>query len=246
MKGLIMYVSSAFLVEVSARAFTVYNNCPFTIWPAYFTTPGAPAPSQATGWSQNTYQSVTFYVPDTWSGRIWGRRDCNFDLQNPGPNSCLDGGCVGRLECDPKIGTGFPPATLAEFTLTGLTDNFDVSVVDGYNLPMRIENNKGCKVSDCPVDLGPNCPTPLKGPFDSTGFPVGCQSACGADLDGNPSNSSSCCTGYYNKPSTCKSSGVQYYSFFKANCPNAVVYAFDQSADNTCHGLADYTVVFCP
>lgn len=29
-------------------------------------------------------------------------------------------------------------------------------------------------------------PTPLKGPFDSTGFPVGCSSACSANLDGNP------------------------------------------------------------
>lgn len=32
-----------------------------------------------------------------------------------------------------------------------------VSLVDGYNLPMRIDNNKGCGVADCPVDLGPNC-----------------------------------------------------------------------------------------
>ncbi len=32
-----------------------------------------------------------------------------------------------------------------------------VSLVDGYNLPMRINNNKGCSVPDCPVDLGPNC-----------------------------------------------------------------------------------------
>ena len=32
-----------------------------------------------------------------------------------------------------------------------------VSLVDGYNLPMRIDNNKGCHIADCPVDLGPNC-----------------------------------------------------------------------------------------
>ena len=32
-----------------------------------------------------------------------------------------------------------------------------VSLVDGYNLPVRIDNNKGCGVADCPVDLGPNC-----------------------------------------------------------------------------------------
>jgi hypothetical protein len=32
-----------------------------------------------------------------------------------------------------------------------------VSLVDGYNLPMRITNDKGCSIADCPVDLGPNC-----------------------------------------------------------------------------------------
>ena len=71
-----------------------------------------------------------------------------------------------------------------------------VSLVDGYNLPARISNNKGCPVADCPVDLGPNCeyfmilrivcilttftqgPAALKGPYDSSGFPVGCKSAC--------------------------------------------------------------------
>ncbi len=30
-------------------------------------------------------------------------------------------------------------------------------MVDGYNLPMRIDNTKGCGVPDCAVDLGPNC-----------------------------------------------------------------------------------------
>jgi hypothetical protein len=62
-----------------------------------------------------------------------------------------------------------------------------VSLVDGYNLPVRIDNDKGCPVPECAVDLGPNCPAPLKGPYDSTGFPVGCKSACEANLDGNPS-----------------------------------------------------------
>ena len=30
-------------------------------------------------------------------------------------------------------------------------------------------------------------PAPLKGPLDSSGFPVGCRSACEVNLDGNPS-----------------------------------------------------------
>ena len=86
-----------------------------------------------------------------------------------------------------------------------------VSLVDGYDLPVRIDNNVGCGVPGCEVDLGPNCksenlspfhfafcpcnvhltsmigPAPLQGPYDSTGFPVGCKSACFANLDGDPS-----------------------------------------------------------
>ena len=75
-------------------------------------------------------------MPNNWkAGRIWGRRDCDFST-NPGPNSCLTGGCNGGLVCDPNTGTvsrmitafelwpdfvsqGVPPATVAEFTLTG-------------------------------------------------------------------------------------------------------------------------------
>lgn len=34
---------------------------------------------------------------------------------------------------------------------------FTVSLVDGSDLPMRIDNNVGCPVPDCPVDLGPTC-----------------------------------------------------------------------------------------
>ncbi|KAL7277768.1 hypothetical protein ACG7TL_008711 [Trametes sanguinea] len=189
---------------------------------------GSATPDQPTGWQQDAFQSVSFFVPDNWqAGRIWARRDCNFDV-NPGPNSCLDGGCNGGLECDPHTGTnltvgltgthyqGVPPATLAEFTL-GAQDSYDVSLVDGYNLPVRISNNQGCHVADCPVDLGPNCPAPLKGPFDSTGFPVGCKSACEAGL-GDP----------------------------EGNCPNAYAYAYDDPTSLFHCSNADYTITFCP
>ncbi|KAF9448441.1 thaumatin-like protein [Macrolepiota fuliginosa MF-IS2] len=238
----------ALLSTASARTFTVFNACPFTIWPAMFTDLNvAPnVPNFATGWEAGAFTSVSFTVPDNWkAGRIWGRRNCDFST-NPGPNSCLDGGCNGGLLCDPHTGTGVPPASVAEWTLQGdgNRDFYDVSLVDGYNLPMRITNNKGCPVADCPVDLGPNCPAQLKGPFDSTGFPVGCKSACAT-------NSPNCCSGQFNTPQTCPNSGVAFYSYFKSNCPNSYAYAFDESSGTalwTCDsGLnADYTLTFCP
>ena len=73
---------------------------------------------------------------------------------------------------------GVPPVTLAEWTLDGdgNRDFYDgessassiasipivnylhaVSLVDGYDLPMRIINNVNCPVAECTVDLGPIC-----------------------------------------------------------------------------------------
>ncbi|KJA25242.1 hypothetical protein HYPSUDRAFT_418893 [Hypholoma sublateritium FD-334 SS-4] len=255
MKAVFLASVSIAVIGASARTFTVYNACPFTIWPAMFTDLNvAPnVPNFPTGWEAASFTKVSFTVPDNWkAGRIWARRDCDFST-NPGPNSCLDGGCNGGLLCDPHTGTGVPPATVAEWTLQGdgNKDFYDVSLVDGYNLPMRINNDQGCPVADCPVDLGPNCPSQLKGPFDSTGFPVGCKSACDANLDGNQANSANCCSGSHNTPATCPSSGVEFYSYFKGNCPNSYAYAFDESSGTalwTCDSSlnADYTLTFCP
>nr|ALA44964.1 thaumatin-like protein 2 [Moniliophthora perniciosa] len=246
---------SAFLSSVAARTFTVYNACPFTIWPAVFTdlNVGSAVPDVPTGWEASAWSVRSFNVPDNWTaGRIWGRKNCDFSKS--GPDSCLSGGCNGGLLCDQRTGTGVPPVSLAEWTLSAdpnIPDHYDVSLVDGYNLPMRITNNKGCPVADCPVDLGPNCPAPLKGPFDASGFPVGCKSACFANLDGNQANSPNCCSGDFNRPETCPPSGVQFYDYFKGNCPNSYAYAYDESSGTalfTCPSTAkaDYTLTFCP
>ncbi|KAJ3481309.1 hypothetical protein NLI96_g7750 [Meripilus lineatus] len=206
-------------------------------------------PDYQTGWEAQPYTQVNFHVPDDWkSGRIWGRRGCNFADPAPG-TQCPSGGCNGGLICNPVDGSGIPPATLAEFSLSayGNMDNYDVSVVDGYNLPMSVTNNKGCPIAGCFVDLGPNCPAPLKGPFDSNGFPVGCKSAC--LVDQNKSDSPNCCTGSHNTQETCPPDGVQYYHYFKDNCPRAYAYAYDDpSSLYTCDASlsADYTITFCP
>ncbi|KAJ7114533.1 thaumatin-like protein [Mycena crocata] len=246
-------LSLAMVSTVAAqRTFTVYNACPFTIWPALFTSNGG-RPSHPTGWVAPSFTKETFTVPNDWNGRIWGRRNCDFS-RNPGPNSCLDGGCNGGLLCDVNTGTGVPPATLGEWNLKGdgNSDFYDVSLVDGYNLPMRIDNNVGCPIPSCPVDLGPNCPADQKGPFDASGFPVGCKSACLVDaLAGHPDNSPNCCSGIHDTPATCPPSGVRNYAYFKNNCPNAYAYAYDESSGNalfTCAiaKRAAYTITFCP
>jgi hypothetical protein len=159
--------------------------------------------------------------------------------------------------CDHKSGTGIPPATLAEWTMDGDggdQDSFDVSVVDGFNLPMTVKPSASeCEVATCPIDLVPNCPASLKAPG-------GCKSAC--VVDPNPGNSPSCCSGSYSLPQTCPKSGVPFYSYFSTykrasafecadgvseQCKDAYVFAYD---DNTgglkhceSHFKSDYTVM---
>ncbi|TFK31468.1 thaumatin [Crucibulum laeve] len=137
MKSFYFAGSMALVSGAAARTFTVYNACPFTIWPAMYTdTNVAPnKPNFATGWEAPSFTKVSFTVPDNWkAGRIWGRRNCNFS-SNPGPNSCLDGGCNGGLLCQ---NPGVPPASLAEWTLQGDGNR------DFYDGMYTITNSSGC------------------------------------------------------------------------------------------------------
>jgi len=238
---------------VSSRTFTVTNACPFTVWPAMYTdlTRGSTVPVGATGWEAPSGSSRTVLIPDNWAaGRIWGRRSCDFS-NNPGPNSCLTGGCEGGLNCTQP---GNEPVTLAEWTLSPTSDAFDyydVSLVDGFDLPMKIDNNKGCPTADCAVNLIDGCPDALKGPVDPYSNVIGCKSSCFANVDGNPGNSSNCCSGSFGSAEACPSNKVAYYDYFKGRCPNSWAYTFDEASGNalkTCSGAnqADYTLTFCP
>ncbi|KAF8265826.1 Osmotin thaumatin-like protein [Lactarius quietus] len=260
--------ASSFLTTAMGRVITVTNNCPYTIWPAvgicfgmvYFQelttiqlyTASDTAPDHPTGWVAPPSSFVSITVPGNWGiGHIWGRRDCNFNTANPGPDSCLDGGCPGGLLC---TGQGQSPVTVAEFTLSSdpnVPDYYDISLIDGFNIPMRIDNNGDCGVPQCSVDLGANCPTPLQEPYKPAGFSTGCNSACKAGLAADPNNDPNCCTGKYASAATCPTSSVQYYSYFKNNCQDTYVYLFDGSNGSplfSCPSTneADYGVTFCP
>ncbi|KAJ6616657.1 thaumatin [Mycena sp. CBHHK59/15] len=241
-----------FSYGVSARQFTVKNNCQYTVWPAIFTDPnvGTSKPSQPTGWEAAAGNTVTFEVPDDWAaGRIWGRRECDFS--KPDVSACATGSCNGGLLCATQGGTGVPPVTVAEWTLgkNGSPDNYDVSLVDGFNIPMSVVPTAGCHEASCTVDLNPGCPGPLQ--LQGPSGIAGCKSACSANTDNNAADSPNCCSGSHNVPATCPPSGVQYYSYFKQPCPDSYAYAYDESSGTalwTCDSTlkADYTVTFCP
>ncbi|KIK69293.1 hypothetical protein GYMLUDRAFT_214396 [Collybiopsis luxurians FD-317 M1] len=266
MIGVFSFVSLALASGAAAdRTFTVKNNCAYTVWPGLFTNlqVGTAVPDQANGWEQAAGATVTFTVPDNWnSGRIWGRTECDFSTVQ-GPTSCATGGCNGGLVCDASTGTGVPPATVAEWTLSGDQDldYYDVSVVDGFNIPIEVTvSDTSCSTASCPANLNSDCPSELQ-VTDSSGAVVGCNSACNANLDGNQgstntlrspvADSPNCCTGSHSTAATCPPSGVTDYDFFKNACPDSYVYAYDESSGTalwTCasSGAPDYTLTFCP
>ncbi|XP_034588374.1 thaumatin-like protein [Setaria viridis] len=113
-----------------AATFYVTNLCPFPVWPAAIPTGG--------GTQLNPGQTWLVQVPaGTTGGRIWGRTGCYFAGDHGG---CSTGDCAGARSC---VLSGKPPATLAEFTIGGVdagaVDFYDVSVVDGFNVPMDLK-----------------------------------------------------------------------------------------------------------
>ncbi|XP_031264549.1 thaumatin-like protein 1 isoform X2 [Pistacia vera] len=217
-----------------AATFTFVNRCDYTIWPGILANAGSPR-LDSTGFELLKDASRSFLAPTGWSGRFWARTGCNFD--GSGAGSCSTGDCgSGQVECN-GLGAA-PPATLAEFTLgTGGQDFYDVSLVDGYNLPMLVETSGGaglCASTGCSTDLNQQCPAELR-----VGEGDACKSAC--EAFGSPEY---CCSGAFNTPASCKPS--VYSEMFKSACPKSYSYAYDDATSTfTCSG-ADYTVTFCP
>lgn len=155
--------------------------------------------------------SHDFQVSSDWSGRIWG---------------CKGGDCN-------NYGSA---VSLAEFLFKGYggQDFYDISFVDGFNLPMSISPEGGsgeCKSPTC--SSLPTCPDKLKAADGS------CKSACAAF--GTPEY---CCTGEYNSPEKCKAS--QYADVFKKGCADAYSYAYDDASSTFGCKATKYTVTLCP
>ncbi|KAF2299559.1 hypothetical protein P3X46_017399 [Hevea brasiliensis] len=233
----------SFLVSRSySCTITITNNCPHTIWPGTLAGSGTPQLS-ATGFRLDPGQGVRIPTVPGWSGRIWARTGCTFD--ESGLGSCQTGDCGGRLECD-GIGAT-PPASLFEITLGKGNDKdfYDVSIVDGYNLPL-VASPRGvhgaCNATGCASDINMGCPRELQVVGRDGGEGAGvvaCKSACEAfGLD------QYCCSGEFANPTTCRPSF--YSTIFKRACPRAYSYAFDDGTSTFTCKAYDYAIVFCP
>lgn len=241
MKGIIVLLLSAQLVSGAlSYKFTFKNNCPNTIWPGTLTGGGQPQLS-TTGFSLNTGESRILDVPAEWSGRFWARTRCSEDQS--GQFVCATADCgSGQVECN---GAGaIPPATLAEFTLGGADDKdfYDISLVDGYNLPVSVtpKGNSTCSSTSCSSDINKVCPSELSMNQPDDLNVIACRSACEAFKD-----PISCCTKPYDTPTACPP--TKYSTIFKKACPQAYSYAYDDKTSTfTCSMGGDYTITFCP
>ncbi|XP_077244049.1 thaumatin-like protein isoform X2 [Tasmannia lanceolata] len=214
------------------------NYCNESIWPGILGGAGQTSPQDG-GLHLNSGEETVIDFPDNWSGRIWGRQGCCFD--DTGKGTCETGDCAGLLNCKGMGGT--PPATVVEMTF-GTSKSplhyYDVSLVDGFNLPVSmtpVGGGIGCGVAACESDLNVCCPSMLE--VKRGGRVVGCKSACLA-----LKSAKYCCTGDYSSPKSCKP--TLFAHLFKAICPQAYSYAYDDSSSlKTCRA-SRYLITFCP
>ncbi|XWS55902.1 hypothetical protein CRYUN_Cryun09bG0039900 [Craigia yunnanensis] len=149
-----------FVAGAQSATFTFRNNCPCTVWPGTLT--GAGPQLSSTGFELASQASSTLIVPAPWSGRFWGRTQCanaNGKFQYAAAN-CGS----GQITCN---GAGaIPPASLVEFTLAANNGKyfFDVSLVDGFNMPLSVtpQSGSGCNATSCPANVNAACPPELQ------------------------------------------------------------------------------------
>ncbi|RDX63261.1 Thaumatin-like protein, partial [Mucuna pruriens] len=223
--------------KVSAATITLSNKCPHPVWPGIQPSTGKPILARG-GFPLPPNTARTLQLPPLWSGRFWARHDCAFDAAGRG--RCATGDCGGALSCN-GLG-GAPPATLAEFTLGADQDFYDVSLVDGYNLPIAITPITGsgkCGYAGCVRDLNAMCPVGLQVRSRDQRHVVACKSACSAF-----NSPRYCCTGSYGSPRACRPTA--YSRIFKVACPKAYSYAFDDPTSLITCSKASYLLTFCP
>ncbi|KAI8082622.1 thaumatin [Gilbertella persicaria] len=175
--------------------------------------------------------SKTFTYEGMWSGRYWAREDCQ------------GSGC--------QIAGAAYPASLAEFTFHGADgkDFYDLSFVDGYNLPLSITPVHPNTTSTNPLESGkywcgapackavPSCPSELQMTENDTY--IGCLSACSKF-----GTSEYCCTGAHATAATCPIN--KYASAVKHGCPDAYSFAYDDDTSLYQCRAPSYTVTWCP
>jgi len=188
----------------------ITNQCSDTIWPGIQTNNGTGPDTNGFALPAGSAQNLT--VGADWNGRVWSRTNCTFN--SSGAGGCFTGDCGGQLNCTIPGAA----ATLAEFNLLGWANLsfYDISLVDGYNLPVAIlavpsanasnlppanQTNPACVASAndaAPASFAPDAPH--QAPFlntngswpaslDTRVSPAALRAWCPYDLQANPAHS---------------------------------------------------------
>lgn len=174
--------------DTNSRTLQVINACSETIWIGI---QGQPAVLPIdSGFKLTAGTSKNISVSSRWAGgRVWARTGCR---TIDGKFICQTGDCGSPknnfgLQC--KGSPGKSPFSLIELDLQGgpsQSDTYDLSIVNGFNLPISIEALHSvdsessphlndpffCGMPSCEVQIS-KCPPELK-------MPGGCFSVCGA------------------------------------------------------------------
>jgi hypothetical protein len=194
-------------VAAQNRTITLVNQCTQTIWVGALNIPNqsvvgwelpascqtsadCPQPSFGTAACTNQKCVVTLTVPTAKSLNFWPRTGCKLNSNglcpNTGQDCCDTGGCTNSgafgLACNSG---GVSPLTLAELSLQTGTNNdfYDVSSINGYNVPVQITPSGG---TACPSGFGdcrywcssPGNPTAAGG-LQGCSWSTGYGSTCG-------------------------------------------------------------------
>ncbi|EPT03255.1 Osmotin thaumatin-like protein [Fomitopsis schrenkii] len=144
---------TALATLAAANPVYIVNNCDQQIDPAFFPTVQDHYRNPTGGFELPAGEQYLVYLLSGWSGRIWGRTDCDAD-----GNCATGGGCQGGVNCTSPAPAG---PTLAQFTIDANgEDYFAPSTVDGFNIPVSIVPQQGCStgaVSCTGLNEGTGC-----------------------------------------------------------------------------------------
>lgn len=238
MQPSILYTSLLALIYstsnvIADRTITFINECTYNAWPA--STISDTTSNTISGFELSVGQQKTVSITSTWNGRIWARTGCTFD--SAGNGHCDTGDC-GNLACNTG---GQIPVTLVELNLGSDMSFYDISMVDGFNIPMSLQPNTyvddGCITPCVSTDINSICPSELS-VKNQQGVTVACMSECTAT-----GSAAACCSGKYDNANMCKPTTSS--ELFKQAAPDVYSYAWDNNATFECQSPS-WTITLCP
>ncbi|ORX54946.1 Osmotin, thaumatin-like protein [Hesseltinella vesiculosa] len=227
----LVFFFNLFAFAASSKTIIVSNQCPFEIEYRKQTN-GDIISEKHLLQADDSHQ---FQVEATWAGRVWGQMACH-------------GSSCELVDVD-------HPASLAEFTMTAANDQdyYDISFVDGYNLPMSVapgqalmrpitaamEPRRYCEPVICATL--PTCPPDLIHNHHAINGSslITCQSACS-----RYQQNEYCCQGEFDSPDTCTSN--PFARAVKEACSDVYTYPYDDSTSMFACSDSTYRVTFCP